>query len=285
MILLDGKAVSQKILNTLKDQINKLSLTPVLDIILVGDDPASVKYVEIKQTKALEVGIGGHIHHLDQDSSTQDVLSLIEKLNQDTSVTALMVQLPLPSHIDTNKIILSIKPSKDADGLNPINLALLFQKNNYGIASATSLGIMKLLEEYKIDVSGKNAVIIGRSPDVSLPLFAQLMAKNCTITICHSHTQNLAQICREADILISAVGKPKFLGVKYVKQNAVVIDVGYGTNPETGKVSGDFDFDKIKGSVSYITPVPGGVGPMTVASLLLNTVQVAKKMTPIGNMR
>jgi methylenetetrahydrofolate dehydrogenase (NADP+) / methenyltetrahydrofolate cyclohydrolase len=277
MILLDGKITSQKILDFLKQEITQKILHPNLDIILVGDDPASLKYVELKQEKAESIGISGQIHKLPQNSTTAEVISLINQLNNDSTVTGLMIQLPLPKQIDTNKVLLSIKPSKDADGLNPINLALLFQKNQLAIPSATSLGIMKLLEEYKIDVNGKNAVIIGRSPDVSLPLFAQLMAKDCTVTICHSFTKNLSQITSQADILISAIGKPKFIGAEFVKKDAVIIDVGYATDSITGKTTGDFNFDAIKGIVSYITPVPGGVGPMTVASLLFNTVEICKK--------
>ena len=277
MQIFDGTKLSQQIFDNLKTEISKLNLKPNLDIILVGDDPASLKYVELKSTKAASIGIGGQIHRLPQDSSTKEVISLIQKLNQDSSVTGLMVQLPLPSQIDTNQVLLAIDPSKDADGLSPINLGLLFQKKSNGIASATSLGIMKLLEEYKIDPSGKNAVIIGRSPDVSLPLFAQLMDKNCTITICHSFTKNLSEITSKADILISAIGKPKFLGREFIKEGAVIIDVGYATDPTTGKTTGDFDFDEVKDMTSFITPVPGGVGPMTIASLFYNTVLISKK--------
>ena len=276
MILLDGKTTSQKILSSLQQEISQKNLHPKLDIILVGDDPASIKYVELKQKKAESIGIGGQIHKLPSTTTTAEVISLINQLNNDSAVTGLMIQLPLPPQINTDQVLISIKPSKDTDGLNPINLALLFQKNSLAIPSATSLGIIKLIEEYQIDISGKNAVIIGRSPDVSLPLFAQLMAKNVTVTICHSYTQDMAKICQQADILISAIGKPKFLSREYVKQNAIVIDVGYATDPTTGQTSGDFDFDAIKDMVSYITPVPGGVGPMTVASLLFNTVQIAK---------
>lgn len=277
MTILDGKLISQKILESLKLEINSLNLKPNLDIIIVGNDPASQKYVSLKQRKAESIGIGGQVHQLNQKCTTQEIIDLINKLNNDRSVTGLMVQLPLPPHIDTNQVLLSINPSKDADGLNPINLALLFQNNKQGIPSATSLGIIKLLKDYKIDLNGKNAVIVGRSPDVSLPLFAQLMAKNCTVTICHSHTQNLSQICCQADILISAIGKPKLLGKEFVKKGAVVIDVGYGIDAQTGKVSGDFDFDQIKDIASFISPVPGGVGPMTVASLLNNIVSISKK--------
>ena len=276
MILLDGKNTSQKILDSLKQEIIQNNLSPKLDIILVGDDSSSQKYVELKQKKAESIGIGGQIHRLPQTSTTSEVLSLISQLNNDPSVTGLMVQLPLPKQINTEQVLLSIKPSKDADGLNPINLALLFQKNSLAISSATSLGIIKLIEEYNLDVSGKNAVIIGRSPDVSLPLFAQLMAKNCTVTICHSYTQDMAKITSMADILISSVGKPKFLGAEFIKKDAVIIDVGYAIDPITGKTSGDFDFEAIQDLVGYITPVPGGVGPMTIASLLFNTVSIAK---------
>lgn len=279
MILLDGKKLSEKILSNLLLEIRNSKLDINLDIIIVGNNPASLKYVEVKQTKAKEIGIGGQIHRLNQNSSTSEVISLIDKLNQDSRVTGLMVQLPLPPQIDTNQVLLSIKPTKDADGLSPINLALLFQKDNRGIASATSLGIIKLIDEYHVELSGKNAVIIGRSPDVSLPLFAQLMAKDCTVTICHSHTQNMTKICRKADILISAIGKPKFLGKEFVKKNAVVIDVGYGVDPQTGKVCGDFDYNQIKDIAGFITPVPGGVGPMTIATLLSNTVEITKNQT------
>lgn len=275
MQILNGTQTSQKILDSLKSKIIESKLNPNLDIILVGDDPASLKYVELKNTKAASINIGGQIHRLPKDSSTQEVVDFIKKLNVDPQVTGLMVQLPLPSHIDTIQVLMAIDPSKDADGLSPINLGLLFQKKSTAIPSATSFGIMKLLQDYKIDLDGKNAVIIGRSPDVSLPLFAQLMGENCTVTICHSFTKNLSQITSQADILISAIGKPNFLGKEYVKKGAVVIDVGYATDPTTGKTTGDFDFEDIKDLVSFITPVPGGVGPMTIASLLLNTVQIA----------
>lgn len=277
MILLDGKATSQKILDLLKQEIKDLNIHPRLDIVLVGEYLPSVKYVEMKQKKAESIGISGKIHRLPENSSTQEVLTLVEQLNNDSEITGLMVQLPLPKQIDTNQVLSAIDPKKDADGLNPTNLGLLLQKKSQGIAAATALGVIKLIDEYQIDLSGKNAVIIGRSPDVSLPLFALLLAKNATVTVCHSYTQNLSQICSQADILVSAIGKPKFFGREYIKKDAIVIDVGYATDPATGKTSGDFDFDAIKDLVSYITPVPGGVGPMTVASLLFNTVQIAKR--------
>lgn len=276
MILLDGKTLSEKILTNLSLEIRNLKLDITLDIIIVGNNPSSLKYVELKQQKASSIGIGGQIHRLDQNSDTQTVIDLVNKLNNGPNVTGLMVQLPLPPQIDTNLVLSAIDIKKDVDGLNPTNLALLFQKNNQGIPSATSLGIIKLLEEYKIEISGKNAVIIGRSPEVGLPLFAQLLAKNATVTVCHSRTQNLSQITSQADILISAIGKPNSFGKEYVKKDAVIIDVGFGIDQNTGKVSGDFIFDEIKDVASYISPVPGGVGPMTIASLLYNTVYISK---------
>jgi len=276
MQLLDGKTLSEKIITDLSLEIRNSKLDINLDIILVGDDPASVKYVELKNQKASEIGIGGQIYNLPANSITEDVIKLINQLNQDSNTTGLMVQLPLPENIDTQKVLMAINPTKDADGLSPTNLGLLFQKKSIGIASATALGIMKLLEEYKIDLDGKNAVIIGRSPEVSLPLFALLMAKNCTVTICHSFTQDLSRVCQNADILISAIGKPGFVGREFIKPNSVLIDVGFATDPVTGRVSGDFDFENVKDIAGFITPVPGGVGPMTIASLLYNTVQITK---------
>ena len=277
MMILDGKTTSQKIIDSLKTEISSLNLKPTLDIIIVGNDPASQKYVAMKQEKAQSIGISGSIHQLDQNSTTEDVLSLVQNLNQDQNVTAFMIQLPLPSQINTEKVLSAIDPKKDADGLSPCNLGLLFQKKPTGIPSATALGIIKLLEEYQIDINGKNAVIIGRSSEVSIPLFALLMARNATVTICHTSTQNLKEICSQADILISSIGKPRFFGKDFIKQGAIVVDVGFVADPNTGKTTGDFDFDQVAPISSFITPVPGGVGPMTITSLLFNTVEIAKK--------
>lgn len=276
MQILNGTATSQKIIDSLKSEIENLNLHPILDIIIVGNDPSSQKYVAMKQEKAQSIGIGGEIHQLDQNSTTEDVLSLVQKLNQDQNVHAFMIQLPLPPQIDTEKVLSLIDINKDADGLNPCNLGLLFQKKSTGIPSATALGIIKLLEEYQVDINGKNAVIVGRSPEVSIPLFALLMAKNATITICHTATQNLKEICANADILVSSIGKPNFFDDTFVKEGAVVIDVGFVADPATGKTTGDFDFDQVSPKTSFITPVPGGVGPMTITSLLYNTVQICK---------
>ena len=275
MVLLDGKIISHQILDGLKQIIATLSSPPRLDIILVANDPASLKYVEMKQKKAESIGINGQLIHLPDSTSTANLLSQIESLNLDPQITAFMVQLPLPLTIDTQEVLLAIDPAKDADGLNPINLGKLFINDPQAMASATPLGIMELLKHYQIDPSGKNAVIIGRSPIVGLPLFALLNNANATVTLCHSHTANLSEICQKADIIISAVGKPKFVTVDMVKDGAVIVDVGTNYD-QSGQLSGDVDYEFVAPKCSFITPVPGGVGPMTIASLLLNTYNLSK---------
>ena len=275
MILLDGKTTSEKILNGLKTEVSKLSSRPCLDIILVGDNPASKKYVEIKEKKAKEIGISTRLFSFIGEVNTEQIVKKITELNSDPKSSGIMVQLPLSPKLNTPLILNSIDPSKDADGLTATNLGLLFQRNPLAIPSATPLGVIKLLEEYTIEISGKNAVIIGRSPEVGLPLVALLMAQNATVTLCHSFTKDLKTVCQNADILISAVGKGKMITSEYVKKDAVVVDVGLSPDPQTGKLIGDVDFDSVSPVAGYLTPVPGGVGPMTVASLLLNTYNCA----------
>lgn len=277
MTILDGKATAQKISDNLKLELEKYSKKAKLDIILVGDDPASLQYDQMKQKKAAEIGIDGEIHHLPQSSTTAEVIDLVKKLNNDDKVTAFMTQLPFPSQINTAEVLDNIDPKKDADGLTALNLGLLFQKKPQAIASATPFGVIKLLEEYNIDCSGKNAVIVGRSHFIGLPLSALLLGKNSTVTICHSHTQNLQEICKKADILVTSVGKSKLITKDFVKDGAIVIDVGLSPDPKTGKLIGDVDFEPVSKIASFITPVPGGVGPMTIASLLFNTVEILKK--------
>lgn len=277
MTILDGKATAQKISNNLKIELEKYSKKAKLDIILVGDDPASLQYDQMKQKKAAEIGIDGEIHHLPQSSTTAEVIALVKKLNNDDKVTAFMTQLPFPPQIDTSEVLDNIDPKKDADGLTALNLGLLFQKKPQAIASATPFGVIKLLEEYNVDFSGKNAVIVGRSHFIGLPLSALLLGKNSTVTICHSHTQNLQDICKKADILVTSVGKSKLITKDFVKDGAIVVDIGLSPDPKTGKLIGDVDFDEVSQIASFITPVPGGVGPMTIASLLFNTVEIFKK--------
>jgi methylenetetrahydrofolate dehydrogenase (NADP+)/methenyltetrahydrofolate cyclohydrolase len=277
MQILDGRATSQKILDRLKIELDQSVSKPNLDIILVGDDPASKKYVEMKQLRASSIGIGGKIHSLDQNITTEDLLELTSQLNSDPNVTAYMIQLPLPPQIDTKKVLESIDPSKDADGLTATNLGHLFHQDKNAVAAATSLGVILLLEEYGIEMDGKNVVQIGRSEEIGMPLIALLMARNATVTVCHSHTKNLSSICKNADILISSTGKAKLINKDFIKEGAVLVDVGLSLDAETNKLVGDVDFDDVKTLVSFITPVPGGVGPMTIASLLSNTVEIWKR--------
>lgn len=278
MAILDGKAVSQKILSQLKQQVDGISGTkPKLDIILVGDNPASVQYVNMKQKRAQAIGIRVQVHQFAPTTSQSELEVLINELNADPLVTGIMIQLPLPGHLFAPPILNLIDPDKDTDGLTATNLGRLFQQHPAAIPAATAAGVMRLLEEYEIALSGKNAVIIGRSPEVGLPLLALLQAQNATVTLCHSQTKNLPSLAQSADIIISAVGKPRFVDQAFVKRGVVVVDVGLGPDPSTGKLAGDVDFNAVAPLASYITPVPGGVGPMTIASLLSNVVTIRQR--------
>lgn len=264
MQILDGKLHSAEILADLKKTIEENKLTPVLDMIFIGDNPASEKYTNMKQSMGKSIGINGTIHHLPADTPEVEVLKLIDKLNKDRQVTSIMIQLPLPDGFDTHKLINSIDPRKDADGLTAINLGLLFQKDEKALVSATPLGIIKLMEKYNIDLSGKNAVILNRSPFIGLALAALFINANATVTICHSKTTNTLELCQKADIIVAGTGKPNYLTTDFVHDGAIVIDVGM-----------EVDFENVKNKCSFITPPTGGVGPMTVASLLANTVKIA----------
>jgi methylenetetrahydrofolate dehydrogenase (NADP+)/methenyltetrahydrofolate cyclohydrolase len=274
MKILDGKRTSQKILDDISSKVERIVLdgkrVPRLDLILVGEDFASVKYVQIKEQRARELGIDCQTHHLGKDSTTEEVVNLIKTLNAFDEVDGLMVQLPLPVNIDTNTVLESIEPRKDVDGLTSVNLGRLFQNDPKAIPPATPLGIVKLLDEYEIDVSGKGVVILGASNIVGVPLGAILLRRDATVTICTSRTVNIQEVAKTADILISATGVPLLVKSEFLKEGAVVIDVGSNKHPETGKLVGDVDWEDVQGIPSYITPVPGGVGPMTVASLMLN---------------
>lgn len=283
MELLNGREISREILNKISFEIAKLKeegkRTPRLDVILVGDDYGSVKYVGMKEKVGREVGMLVQVHHLDEKVNTLDVVNLIDSLNKDENVDGLMIQLPLPSHVDKHLVLESIKPSKDVDGLTPTNLGKLFQKDSSGIAPATPLGIMKLLEAYNIKIFGRRVVILGSSTIVGKPLAAVMLEKNATVTLCNSHTVNIEDVSKTADILVSAVGKPELVKAEFLKKDCVLVDVGSNKHPETGKLVGDIDWNSVQGIPSYITPVPGGVGPMTIACLMLNLMRCYRSDT------
>ena len=276
MKILDGKKLADKILLDIKKQVAGMKRKPVLAMILVGDDPASAIYVSRKGIFCENAGMGSKTYILPAKTSGKNLAELIEKLNKDKNITAIMVQLPLPKHIDRNKIIERIDPRKDADCLHPLNFGRFVQGGeDYSVvAPATPLGIIKLLEEYKIPIEGKNAVVVGRSNIVGKPIAQFLLNRDATVTICHRHTKNLANITHKTDILVVAVGKKNLIKAGMVKKGAVVIDVG--VNRVGKKLYGDVDFPTVSKKASFITPVPGGVGPITIAMLLWNTVKLTK---------
>jgi methylenetetrahydrofolate dehydrogenase (NADP+)/methenyltetrahydrofolate cyclohydrolase len=275
--ILDGKSLAQTIKSQLKQKIQKEITTkkrvPGLAVLMVGDNPASAVYVHNKEKACTKVGINSFGSHFPTETSQQELEEVIENLNQDESVDGILVQLPLPSHLDAVGLLHKIAPHKDVDGLHPVNLGKLL-RGEKGLRSCTPAGVMEILAEYNIDLKGKKAVVVGRSILVGKPLALMLLEKNATVTIAHSHTKKLASITREADILISAIGKPEFITNEMVKSDAIVIDVGINrieTSPRKSKLVGDIAFEEVRKKASFITPVPGGVGPMTVAMLLQNT--------------
>jgi len=277
MKILDGTKLADKIIFQLKKEVFTMKKKPVLAMILVGNDPASSIYVRRKGVLCEKAGIGSQIFTLHEKTSEKKLLATIEKLNKDKRITAIMVQLPLPKHIDKYKIIESIDPRKDSDCLHPLNFGKFAQGGEeYSItAPATPLGIIKMLEEYKIPIAGKNAVVVGRSNIVGKPMAQFLLNRGATITVCHRQTKNLKSYVQKADILVVAVGKKNLIKANMVKKGVVVIDVG--VNRVGKKLFGDVDFKNVSKKSSYITPVPGGVGPVTIAMLLWNTIQLAKK--------
>ncbi len=280
MKILDGKQtslkISEKIQKEIQEYIDSEKRASKLDILLVGDDFGSQKYVEMKSKKAQELGIQCEVHRFEEDIQEKEIVRLIEELNRNDEIDGVMVQLPLPSHINEKNILEKILPSKDVDGLTSVNLGKLFKNDPTAIAPATAKGILELLKEYEIEIDGKSAVVIGRSDIVGLPTVALLQNENATVTVCHSHTKDLKEVCKRADILVVGIGKAEFIDMEYVKEGSVVIDVGTNKNEE-GKLVGDVDFESVKNIVEYITPVPGGVGPMTISCLLSNLLDAYKK--------
>lgn len=278
MTLIDGKATSQKIKDEIKNEVIKLKqkgITPTLAVILVGDDPASQTYVASKQKACLACQMGSVMHKLSANTTEQELISLIDVLNADDSIDGILVQLPLPKHINTNEILRKIDPKKDVDGFCAQNMGALVSGLD-GFVPCTPLGIMELLKQYNINPQGLNALVIGRSNIVGKPMAALLLNAGATVTIAHSKTKNLAQFSKNADLIIAAIGKANFIKPEMVKEGAIIIDVGIN-RLENGKLVGDCDFEILKDKCDFITPVPGGVGPMTIAMLLSNTLKSAKE--------
>lgn len=279
MFLIDGKALSLSLKERLSQQVkeykNDTGITPKLVAIIVGDDPASKTYIGSKEKACAKVGIDSDVITLPETTSEQELLTLIDKLNDDNSINGILVQLPLPAHIDKQKVIYNIKPEKDVDGFHPTNVGRLQLRDKKCLESCTPKGIMTMLREYGIKTEGAYAVVVGASNIVGKPVSQLLLNAKATVTTCHRFTQDLKSHTTNADILIVAVGKHNFLTADMVKPGAVVIDVGI--NHVNGKIRGDVDFDAVKDKVSAITPVPGGVGPMTITELLYNTFQCCKE--------
>lgn len=277
MTLIDGKAVAANVKKSVTDEVSKLKsmgINPGLAVIIVGDDPASRVYVNNKKKDCAEVGIISEEYALPKETTQQELINLIEKLNNNKTINGILVQLPLPKHLDEKTVINTICADKDVDAFHPVNVGRIMI-GDFDFLPCTPSGVMEMLNYYKIDVSGKNCVVIGRSNIVGKPMAMLLLHQNGTVTICHSRTKNLSDVTKQADILVSAVGKANFVTADMVKDGAVVIDVGMNRNQDN-KLCGDVDFENVKQRASYITPVPGGVGPMTRAMLLKNTIKAAK---------
>ena len=283
MVLIDGKKVSAEVRVCLTKEVNELKektgRVPGLATLLVGDDPASAIYVRNKNKICRELGFKSFEQKLSLDTSEAKLLKLIKELNSNNDIHGILVQLPLPNQIDSEKILQAIDPNKDVDGFHPINVGKLVVGNAL-LTPCTPSGIIKLLDHYEINISGKHAVILGRSNIVGKPVSNLLLQRNATITICHSRTKNLEEITRSADILVAAIGRANFVTENMVSKGAIVIDVGI--NRVDGKLIGDINFESVSKKASYITPVPGGVGPMTIALLMENTLKAFKKSIDIN---
>lgn len=273
-----GSELSKKIKAGMKEKVEQIvsqgKRTPTLAVVLVGDNPASLSYVKGKDKACHEVGFGSKMITLKEETTEAELKEVIDSLNQDETVDGILVQMPLPRHLDENKIILMIDPAKDVDGLHPVNVGNLYLGLD-GFVPCTPLGIIEMIKEANVSFEGKNAVVIGRSKLVGTPVARLLMNENCTVTMCHSRTKDIEKICSEADILIAAIGKPKKVTKEWVKDGACVIDVGI--NRVDGKLVGDVDFEDVKDKAAVITPVPKGVGPMTITMLLSNTLKAYER--------
>lgn len=275
--LIDGKTVSAAVKESVRlevEQLKREGVEACLAVIIVGSDPASRVYVNNKKKACELTGIRSEEYALPEETTQQELLSLIDRLNADEKVNGILCQLPLPKHIDENTVIERIDPKKDVDMFSCVNVGKMWVGDGVFLP-CTPAGVMELLAYYHIDLCGKNCVVVGRSNIVGKPMACLLLEKNATVTVCHSRTKNLAEICRSADVIVAAVGKAKFITADMVKDGAVVVDVGINRN-ENGKLCGDVDFENVKEKASFITPVPGGCGPMTIAMLMKNTVAAVK---------
>ncbi len=287
--LINGKEVSQRIRAGLKTEVAELTAqgrTPGLAVVLVGEDPASQVYVGSKVKACAELGIYSQKWTLPTETTQEELVALIRRLNEDDRIHGILVQSPPPRHIDEEAVVLTIDPRKDVDGFHPVNVAKLVLEEDEGFVPCTPLGCMELLKAYGIETAGKHAVVIGRSMIVGKPMANLLVSKkaNATVTIAHSRTSNLAEICRSADIIVAAVGRPKMVTADFIKPGAVVLDVGINRVPDAStpkgyRIVGDVDFENVRDLCSAITPVPGGVGPMTIAMLMANTVKACRQLT------
>ncbi len=275
--IIDGKAISANVKAQVKAEADKLKEQGIeigLAVVIAGNNPASRVYVNNKKKACAEVGFNSYEYALSEETTQEELLDLVKKLNEDDKVNGILVQLPLPEHIDENAVINTIRPEKDVDAFHPENVGHIMI-GDFNFLPCTPAGVMEMLAQSGIETEGKDCVVIGRSNIVGKPMAMLLLHKNATVTICHSRTKNLAEICRRADILVAAVGRAKFVTADMIKDGAVVIDVGMN-RLESGKLCGDVDYDGCFEKAGYITPVPGGVGPMTIAMLMKNTLTSAK---------
>ncbi len=285
MQIIDGKKVSSEVKQSIKERTDALKeayhITPGLAVVIVGDDPASRVYVNNKKKACEAVGFISEEYALPAETTQEELLALVDTLNTRENINGILVQLPLPGHLDDKAVIAAINPQKDVDAFHAVNVGKIML-GDYEFLPCTPAGVMEMLRSYQIPVEGKECVVIGRSNIVGKPMGMLLLHENGTVTICHSRTKNLAEVCRRADILVAAVGIPKFVKADMVKEGAVVIDVGMDRD-ENGKLCGDVDFEAVKDKCSFITPVPGGVGPMTIAMLMQNTLRACKLQNGIND--
>lgn len=272
--IIDGKAISAKVRAEIKEETERMTEKPGLAVIIVGEDPASRVYVRNKAKGCEEVGFHSEVYALPAETSENELISLVKKLNADPKTDGILVQLPLPRHLDEKTVINTISPEKDVDAFHPVNTGKIMI-GDYDFLPCTPAGVMRLLDESGIEISGKRCVVVGRSNIVGKPQAMLLLQRNGTVTVCHSRTEDLKEECRRADILVVAIGRAKMIDADYIKPGATVIDVGMDRD-ENGKLCGDVDFESAREVAGAITPVPGGVGPMTIAMLLTNTLRAAR---------